>query len=305
MRTSGRGDEGEPKPKPPPRGGDRGVGWGGLGLQERTAPCTACSIAIAIASLYLPLLLGLPVCLCTLAPPPPPHTAAGLLILRLHSRAIAIPRSLARTHARTRCDVACACARSLCALLLLLLFLLLLLVVRVFLRERNCWQRSRLIDGAAETPLLPFLLRAFAPLPLFRISSVVAASLVLPFPLCAPRPAQPSPAMRASVIRPPTPDGEEERDPEPTLQEIINIKLIESGEKERLKELLRERLIECGWRDELKAQCRAFTRKKGRNNITVDELVRTITPKGRAMVPDNVKAELLQRIRAFLLTDPA
>ncbi|XP_024374365.1 transcription and mRNA export factor ENY2 [Physcomitrium patens] len=109
--------------------------------------------------------------------------------------------------------------------------------------------------------------------------------------------------MRASVSRPPTPDADEEMEPEPTLQEIINIKLIESGEKERLKELLRERLIECGWRDELKAQCRAFTRKKGRGNITVDELVRTITPKGRAMVPDIVKAELLQRIRTFLMTD--
>jgi hypothetical protein len=110
---------------------------------------------------------------------------------------------------------------------------------------------------------------------------------------------------------------------------------------------------------------RAFTRKKGRANITVDDLVRTITPKGRgmvalsanpsvylflnfrllvsqlfpcldeqecwncssffwcgtrkmdvnhsalklylwtgaAMVPDNVKAELLQRIRSFLLSD--
>ncbi|XP_024383571.1 uncharacterized protein [Physcomitrium patens] len=108
--------------------------------------------------------------------------------------------------------------------------------------------------------------------------------------------------MRASVIRPSTPDGDEDREPEPTLQEMINIKLTESGEKERLKELLRERLIECGWRDELKAQCRAFAEKKGRNNITVDELVRTITPKGRTMVPDNVKAELLQRIRHFLTT---
>lgn len=28
---------------------------------------------------------------------------------------------------------------------------------------------------------------------------------------------------------------------------------------------------------------RAFTRKKGRGNITVDELVRTITPKGRGL----------------------
>ncbi|KAK3040844.1 hypothetical protein RJ639_029188 [Escallonia herrerae] len=107
---------------------------------------------------------------------------------------------------------------------------------------------------------------------------------------------------RASIKRPPTPDAEEEQDREPTLQEIINIKLIESGEKEKLKELLRERLIECGWRDEMKTLCRAFTRKKGRENVTVDDLVHVITPKGRASVPDSVKAELLQRIRAFLQT---
>ncbi|XP_043723354.1 transcription and mRNA export factor ENY2 [Telopea speciosissima] len=108
--------------------------------------------------------------------------------------------------------------------------------------------------------------------------------------------------MRASINRPPTPDAEEDQEKELSLQEIINIKLIESGEKERLKELLRERLIECGWRDEMKTLCRAFTRKKGRNNVTVDDLVHVITPKGRASVPDSVKAELLQRIRTFLVS---
>ncbi|KAJ7297292.1 hypothetical protein O6H91_10G017400 [Diphasiastrum complanatum] len=108
--------------------------------------------------------------------------------------------------------------------------------------------------------------------------------------------------MRASINRPPTPDVDEEKRDEPTLQDIINIKLIESGEKENLKELLRERLIECGWRDELKAQCRALMRKRGRSNTTVDELVRNITPKGRAMVPDDIKAELLQRIQSFLMS---
>ncbi|PKA55237.1 hypothetical protein AXF42_Ash003874 [Apostasia shenzhenica] len=106
--------------------------------------------------------------------------------------------------------------------------------------------------------------------------------------------------MRGSVNRPPTPDADEEPHKEPTLQEIINIKLIESGEKEKLMELLRERLVECGWRDEMKALCRAYARKKGRNNVTVDDLIHIITPKGRATVPDSVKAELLQRIRAFL-----
>ncbi|XP_039047454.1 transcription and mRNA export factor ENY2-like isoform X1 [Hibiscus syriacus] len=136
--------------------------------------------------------------------------------------------------------------------------------------------------------------------------------------------------MKHSVNRPPTPDAAEDQGKEPTLQEIINIKLIESGEKERLMELLRERLIDCGWKDEMKAICRlcpnvadmlmlhfldadgklvvfsimimAYIKKKGRNNVTVDDLVHLITPKGRASVPDNVKADLLQRIRTFLMS---
>lgn len=102
--------------------------------------------------------------------------------------------------------------------------------------------------------------------------------------------------------RPPTPDVRDEHDKEATLQEIISVKLIESGEKERLMELLRERLIDCGWKDEMKALCRAFIKKKGRNNVTVDDLVHLITPKGRASIPDSVKAELLQRIRTFLVS---
>ncbi|KAH7683139.1 enhancer of yellow 2 transcription factor protein [Dioscorea alata] len=106
--------------------------------------------------------------------------------------------------------------------------------------------------------------------------------------------------MRASINRPPTPDADEEPEREPALVEVINVKMVESGEKEKLKELLRERLIECGWRDEMKALCRAYARKKGRNNVTIDELVQVITPKGRASIPDSVKTELLQRIQSFL-----
>ncbi|KAG8365889.1 hypothetical protein BUALT_Bualt17G0018900 [Buddleja alternifolia] len=102
--------------------------------------------------------------------------------------------------------------------------------------------------------------------------------------------------MKVSIKRPPTPDAENE----PNLQEIVNLKLIESGEKERLKELLRERLVECGWKDEMKNICREFARKKGRNNVTLDDLVNVVTPKGRASVPDSVKAEMLQQIRSFL-----
>uniref|UniRef100_A0A2P2K9X5 Transcription and mRNA export factor ENY2 n=1 Tax=Rhizophora mucronata TaxID=61149 RepID=A0A2P2K9X5_RHIMU len=107
--------------------------------------------------------------------------------------------------------------------------------------------------------------------------------------------------MRNSVNRPPTPDAVEIQQKRPTLEEIINIKLIESGEKERLMELLRERLTECGWKDDMKSLCRALIQKKGRNNVTVDDLVHVITPEGRASIPDSIKAELLQRIRTFLL----
>ncbi|KAL3818690.1 hypothetical protein ACJIZ3_004595 [Penstemon smallii] len=106
--------------------------------------------------------------------------------------------------------------------------------------------------------------------------------------------------MKASTERPPTPDEEIERDREQTLEQIVSVKLLESGEKERLKELLREKLVECGWRDEMKALCREFARKKGRNNVSVDELIEAITPKGRASVPDAVKTEMLQRIHSVV-----
>ncbi|XP_077982560.1 transcription and mRNA export factor ENY2 [Glandiceps talaboti] len=84
------------------------------------------------------------------------------------------------------------------------------------------------------------------------------------------------------------------------MRATINQKLVETGEKERLKELLRTKLIECGWRDQLKAYCKEVVRQKGLEHITVDDLVAEITPKGRALVPDSVKKDLLQRIRTFL-----
>ncbi len=70
-----------------------------------------------------------------------------------------------------------------------------------------------------------------------------------------------------------------------------------------MKQLLRQRLMEYGWRDQMKAYCKGITKQiftkydifysllifysieivkqKGLENITVDELVQEITPKGR------------------------
>ena len=90
--------------------------------------------------------------------------------------------------------------------------------------------------------------------------------------------------------------------------------------------MLRERLVACGWRDELKEYCKEVIRRKGLEKVTVDDLVGEITPRGRckyhnfkfmfgsvmflymcfycsafiATIPEEVKAELLKRIRTFL-----
>ena len=84
------------------------------------------------------------------------------------------------------------------------------------------------------------------------------------------------------------------------IRDTIMAKLVETGEKDKLKELLRDRLISCGWRDELKEFCKDVIRRKGLEKVTVEELVSEITPKGRATIPEEIKAELLQRIRKFL-----
>ncbi|XP_075559719.1 transcription and mRNA export factor ENY2-like isoform X1 [Dermacentor variabilis] len=85
------------------------------------------------------------------------------------------------------------------------------------------------------------------------------------------------------------------------MKASINQRLIESGERDRLKELLRTRLIECGWKDQLKAYCKEIIREKGVENVSVDDLIAAVTPRGRATVPDIIKRELLHQIKNFLM----
>ncbi|GLH15982.1 hypothetical protein R5R35_005636 [Gryllus longicercus] len=83
----------------------------------------------------------------------------------------------------------------------------------------------------------------------------------------------------------------------------IEQSLILSGEKDRFKELLRTRLTECGWRDQIQMLCRQIVKERGVQNITADELIGEVTAKGRALVPDAVKKELLQKIKAHFSQD--
>ncbi|KAI8427884.1 hypothetical protein MSG28_002244 [Choristoneura fumiferana] len=68
------------------------------------------------------------------------------------------------------------------------------------------------------------------------------------------------------------------------------------------KELLRRRLIECGWRDQVRMLCRDMVKENDGGNVTFDMLVNRVTPRARALVPDPVKKELLQKIKTHLLT---
>ncbi|KAG9401876.1 Transcription and mRNA export factor eny2 [Aphanomyces cochlioides] len=52
----------------------------------------------------------------------------------------------------------------------------------------------------------------------------------------------------------------------------------------------------------MRAYCKDLIKTKGIDQITVDDLVEEITPKGRATVPDSIKADMLERIRLFLET---
>jgi hypothetical protein len=44
-----------------------------------------------------------------------------------------------------------------------------------------------------------------------------------------------------------------------------------------------------------------YLASRGTENVTADEIVRHVRPEARAVVPDNIKAELLTRIKAFIL----
>ncbi|RDD47129.1 Transcription and mRNA export factor ENY2 [Trichoplax sp. H2] len=89
---------------------------------------------------------------------------------------------------------------------------------------------------------------------------------------------------------------------EDSARELLHKQLIESGEKDRLKEYLYGKLVEAGWKSDVMALCRDNI--KGSDDpdaVKLDDLITKITPRARAMVPDEVKRELLHRIRTYLV----
>ncbi|CAK0787296.1 hypothetical protein CVIRNUC_010514 [Coccomyxa viridis] len=70
----------------------------------------------------------------------------------------------------------------------------------------------------------------------------------------------------------------------------------------RLKQLLWDRLEESGWRYDVEEHAKEILLQEGNENMTVDALVKALRPRGRMTVPDNIKAELLSKLRAAIVT---
>lgn len=93
-------------------------------------------------------------------------------------------------------------------------------------------------------------------------------------------------------------DDRQKRDVQ--IRDTIMAKLVETGEKDKLKNMLRDGLTRTQWRDGFKEDCKDVIRQKGIDQVTVEELIADITPHGRSTIPEDVKAELLKRIRLVL-----
>ncbi|KAL6747979.1 transcription factor e(y)2-domain-containing protein, partial [Haematococcus lacustris] len=78
--------------------------------------------------------------------------------------------------------------------------------------------------------------------------------------------------------------------------------LYATGEVDRLKELLAKQLEACGWVDDVRERCKEYIKKRGRENVTIEDVVRAVRPEGRASVPDSLKAQLLAQIKAIIFS---
>mmetsp|Transcript_63875 Transcript_63875/g.152336 ORF Transcript_63875/g.152336 Transcript_63875/m.152336 type:complete len:113 (-) Transcript_63875:156-494(-) len=80
---------------------------------------------------------------------------------------------------------------------------------------------------------------------------------------------------------------------------VLSRKLSESGERDRLKQYIVTTLNQCGWREEMKKQCTEIIKAKGAENITMEDIMNELAPRGRTSVPDDLKTELFNRLRTF------
>merc|ERR1719159_1028702 len=82
---------------------------------------------------------------------------------------------------------------------------------------------------------------------------------------------------------------------------VLNQLLTESGERDRLKNLVSERLSASDWHAEMKKNCVELLRSRGPDpeKLAFNDIAALIAPRGRALVPAELKQELRDRVDTF------
>jgi Transcription factor e(y)2 len=81
---------------------------------------------------------------------------------------------------------------------------------------------------------------------------------------------------------------------------VVDQMTILKGERITLKNILIQLLHESGWTDRVRLMCREEI-TKANGLITVDNLVEKVTPKARQQISDEIKSEMVLRIKQILL----
>lgn len=72
------------------------------------------------------------------------------------------------------------------------------------------------------------------------------------------------------------------------------------GQRPMLRDFLVSSLQESGWDDKVRLMCRDEINKND-GIITAEEIITKVTPKARKEIPDDVKAEMIAKIKSVLL----
>ncbi|KAH8335502.1 hypothetical protein KR074_003473 [Drosophila pseudoananassae] len=67
-----------------------------------------------------------------------------------------------------------------------------------------------------------------------------------------------------------------------------------------LKDLLQKRLLDCGWRSNVQKLVQQTILDRGVDNLSLDELAAEIVPQARASIPEDIRKEMIIRVRNAL-----
>ena len=87
---------------------------------------------------------------------------------------------------------------------------------------------------------------------------------------------------------------------ESEAEQIINKRLVESGERERLRERLFERLDDTGWREDVKKKVKKYADKRGIENVALEDVVQELAPNASSLISEDIKRDLKKQIQNFL-----